>query len=87
MVSEKIQDKLVFIWTTSDFKPKKVHKTIENPKKCIHTKSLKKGWEIHTEYDATNTIIVECSLERMKGNPKENVILVPQFNGTTQEDN
>ena len=41
---------------------------------------------MHTQYDATNTIIVDFPLERMKGNPKENVILAPPFIVTTQED-
>ena len=42
---------------------------------------------MHTQYDATNTIILDCSLERTKGNPKKNVILAPQFIGSTQGDN
>ena len=42
---------------------------------------------MHTQYDATNTIIVDCSLESVKDNPKENVILAPPFTGTNQEDN
>ena len=79
LVLETLQDKLVFMWTASECKPKKGHKAINNPKKGIHTKSLKKVWEMHTQYDATNTIIVDCSLERMQGNPKENVILAPQL--------
>ena len=58
------------MWTASECKPKKGHQAIDNPKKGIHTKSLQKVWEMHTQYDATNTIIVECSLQRMKGNPK-----------------
>ena len=74
------------MWTALECKPKKGHKAIGNPTKGIHIKSLKKVWEMHTEYDATNTIIVDCSLERMKVNPKENVILAPPFIVTTQED-
>ena len=45
----------------SDCKPQKGHKAIDNPIKVIHTKSLKKVWEMHTQYDATNTLIVDCS--------------------------
>jgi len=44
-------------------------------------------WETHTQYDATNTIIVGCSLESVKDNPKENVSLAPPFIGTDQEGN
>lgn len=42
---------------------------------------------MHTQYDATNTIILDCSLESVNDNPKENVILAPLIIGTNQEDN
>lgn len=54
--SELWQDQLVFMWTTSDCKPQKGYKAIDNPTKCIYTKSLKNVWEMHTQYDATNNV-------------------------------
>ena len=84
MVSETLQDKLVFKWTASDYKPQKGHKVIANQTKFIHTKPLKKVWEMHTQYDATNTIIVDFLIERVKGNPKEILILAPPFVGENQ---
>lgn len=60
LVLETLQDKFVFKWTASDCKPQKGHKVIDNSMKFIHTKSLKIVWEMHTQYDATNTIIVDC---------------------------
>lgn len=87
LVSETLQDKFLFKWTASDCKPQKGHKVIDNSTKVIHTKSLKKVWEMHTQYDATNTIIVDCLIERVKENPKENVILAPPFIGANQGDN
>jgi hypothetical protein len=41
-----------------------------NPTTVIHTKSLKKVWEIHTQYNESNIVIVDCPLERVKKNPK-----------------
>ena len=87
LVSETLQDKFLFKWTASDCKPQKGHKVIDNSTKVIHTKSLKKVWEMHTQYDATNTIIVVCLIETVKENPKENVILAPPFIGANQGDN
>lgn len=77
----------MFKLTVSDCKPQKGHKVIDNSTKVIHTKSLKKMWEMHTQYDATNTIIVDCLIERVKENPKENVILSSPFIGENQGDN
>lgn len=87
LVSETLQDKFMFKWTALDCKPQKGHKFIDNSTKVIHTKSLKKVWEMNTQYDATNTIIVDCLIERVKENPKENVILAPPFIGANQGDN
>ena len=42
---------------------------------------------MHTQYDATNTIIVDCLIERVKENPKENVILAPPFLAANEGDN
>ena len=42
---------------------------------------------MHTQYDATNTIIAVCLIERVKENIKENVILSPPFIGENQGDN
>jgi len=86
LVSKTLQDKVVFKWTTSDYKPPKGHKVIDNPTKVIHTKSLKKVWEMHTQYRAINTIIVDCLIKRVKENPKENVILAPPFIRANQGD-
>ena len=48
----------------------------------IQNKSLKKVWKMHTQYDVTNTVILDCSLERVNANTKENVFLASPFNGT-----
>ena len=85
LVSEISQDQLVFMWTTSDCKPQNGHKSIDNPTKVMHTKSLKKVWEMYTQYDATNIVIVDCSLERVKKNPEENVILATPYIPKNQE--
>ena len=86
LVSEISQDQLVFMWAASDCKLQKGHKAIDNPTLIIHTKSLKKVWEMYTQYDATNTVIVDCSLERVKENPEENVFLGTPYIPKNQED-
>ena len=48
LVPETSQDQLVFIWIASDCKQQKGQKAIDNRTKVIHTKSLKKVWEMHT---------------------------------------
>lgn len=87
LVSEISQDQLVFMWAASDCKLQKGHKAIDNPTEVIHTKSLKKVWEMYTQYDATNTVIVDCSLERVKENHEENVILATPYIPKNQESN
>jgi len=86
LVSDISQNQLVFVWTASDCKPQKGNKAAENPTKVIHTKSLKKVWDTYSQYDVTNTVIVDCSYERVKENPTENVILATPFVGNNQGD-
>jgi hypothetical protein len=43
-------------------------------------------WHTHTQYNESNIVIVDCSLETVKEIPKENVILTTPFIGKDQED-
>jgi len=74
------------MWTASDCKPQKGNKAADNPTKVVHTKSMKKVWETYSQYDVTNTVIVDWSYERVKENPTENVILATPFIGNNQGD-
>ena len=42
---------------------------------------------MYTQYDATNTVIVDCSLERVKENHEENVILATPYIPKNKESN
>ena len=42
---------------------------------------------MYTQYDATNTVIVDCSLERVKENHEGNMILATPYIPKNQESN
>lgn len=86
LVSKTSRDRLVFTWNASNCKSQKMHKDIDNRTTTIHTKSLRKVWDTHTQYDESNTIIVDCSLETVKENPKENVLLATPFIGKDEKE-
>ena len=86
LVSKTSRDRLVFTWNASNCKSQKRHKDIDNRTTTIHTKSLRKVWDTHTQYDESNTIIVDCSLEIVKENPKENVLLATPFIGKDEKE-
>jgi hypothetical protein len=86
LVSKTSRDRLVFTWSASNCKSKKRHKDIDNRTTTIHTKSLRKVWDTHTQYDESNIVIVDCSLETVKEIAKEDVILATTFIGKVEEE-
>ena len=85
LVSETLQDQFVFTWTASGCKQQKGQKAIDNPTKVVNTKQLKRVWTKYSQYDATNTLLVD-SAERVEKNSKENLILATTFDGKNQDD-
>ena len=85
LVSETLQAKFLFTWTASDCKQQKGKNAIDNSTQVIYKKHLKKVWRMYSQYDATNTILVDCSMETKKENPKENVIIAPSFDGKNED--
>ena len=85
LVSETLQAKFLFTWTASDCKQQKGKNAIDNSTQVIYKKHLKKVWRMYSQYNATNTILVDCSMERKKENPKENVIIAPSFDGKNED--
>ena len=69
LVSETLQAKFLFTWTASDCKKQKEKNAIDNSTQVIYKKHLKKVWRMYSQYDATNTILVDCSMETKKENP------------------
>ena len=71
LVSETLQAKFMFTWTASDCKQQKGKNAIDNSTQVIYKKHLKKVWRMYSQYNATNTILVDCLMRQRKKIPKK----------------